>query len=804
MKRVLCLFLIFAMMTSLSVPVFSEGTEGTFKINKTHLEAGVALPVENAEGLDLKYYVDGEFVGEGTLTLTEDLYEKWITVKAYDGGEEVAEDRAYFSRLPVLYIETDDGRPVTSKVNYKSGTMFIQNNGGTGKVIYDGAIQIKGRGNTSWGWPKKPYKIKLDKKTDLFGMGKNKHWVLGSNYLDECFLRNKTAYDLSNELGLEYMQSVWADVVINGEYAGNYLLCEQIRIDDTRVNIYDWESEAEDVAKAIVKAQKKLGVILDQDALEEVMVSDLSWITTGTVDFEGATYETGKVYDDLTGGYLFELSNEYDEVSKFTTDRGLKVMLKSPEYLSTNAAMTDSVTDLWQTFEDAYCSEDGYADTSVGRVHYTEIADIDSMVAYWLVMEITGNIDSVYKSRYAYKGKDSLLTFGPTWDFDWGCASITVSSVAVGWKISKSTNNQCFFREWIDDPLFFVKATEAYWKVRPYLETLIEDGGALERNIEYLHESGLADGAVWDRHVKWPDTARGFEDDAAVYLQFLRDRIAWLDEQFSTDTMMWKSLYTQASSYPYKRWDKKFTFNIPGSYKDSVSYHAPADAVVRTGQDVAASVVVNDAATTLVNVYVNGLFYGAYQPQNKRFTAELPEDCLTAERGRKNVISVIGKNDAGETTYKSFYTVIQSETGVKVSFDGEEGLYNPGDEIALPVPETVIEGGTARRFFTRSGAAVERGAFDKSAGTSNGRTYSLTVPYGDVELTPEFVLVGDVTGDGLITISDVPAIKQMLAGGDALPDTVMEASDINFDGLDTLPDLSALKKMLAGGYTPEG
>ncbi|MBR0302789.1 MAG: hypothetical protein IJQ80_02965, partial [Clostridia bacterium] len=90
---------------------------------------------------------------------------------------------------------------------------------------------------------------------------------------------------LSRELGLEYMDSAWCDVIFNGEYVGCYLLCEQIRIDETRVNIFDWEAEAKDAAKAIVKAEKKKGNILDQDALEEVMKSDLSWITTGTVDF---------------------------------------------------------------------------------------------------------------------------------------------------------------------------------------------------------------------------------------------------------------------------------------------------------------------------------------------------------------------------------------------------------------------------------------------------------------------------------------------------------------------------------------
>ena len=804
MKKIISLILAVLMLAPFLPVSYAEGTEDSIRIDKTYLALGGTLRVDNPSELELKYFKGDEEIGSGTLTLTEDLLENWITVKAYDGGVEVGEDSAYFSRLPVIYIETDDGAEVTSKTEYKSGTMTVQSNETTNSFEYDGVIQIKGRGNTSWAWPKKPYKIKLDKKTSLFGMGKNKHWVLISNYLDECFMRNKVAYDFSRELGLESMDSVWADVVINGEYAGNYLLCEQIRIGDTRVNIFDWENEAENAAKAIVKAQKKLGNILDQNALEDVMVSDLSWITTGTVDFEGATYETGKTYDNISGGYLFELSNEYDEISKFTTDRGLRVMINSPEYLSTNGQLTDYVTNFWQTFEDACCSEDGYADAAEGMVHYSELADVDSMVAYWLVIEIMGNVDAVYKSRYAYKDVDSLLKFGPVWDFDWGSASSVVSAVASGWKITKSTNPQGLFREWIDDPLFLVKATEMYWRVRPYLESLIEDGGVIESYIEYLRESGEADGERWDRNATWPDKGRGFENDAGIYLQFLRDRIAWMDKQFATDTMIWKSLYTTASSYPYKRWDNKFTFSIPGSYKDCISHNAPADAVIRAGENVTVNVRVNDAGTSLVNVYVNGLFFGEYRPQNRTFAIELFDDGLTAEYGRKNVISVIGKNDAGETTYRSFYTVIQTLTGIKLTVGDEEGIYAPGDVITLPVPETIYDNGAVKRFLTWNGADVDRSAFDSESESPNGRTYTLTVPETDTELTPVYVLVGDLNVDSYLTIADLPEIKKMLAGGDPVGEMVTEAADVNFDGLITISDLSTMKSLLAGSYTPIG
>ena len=231
-------------------------------IDKTYLAAGEALRVDNPANLSLEFFIGEEKVGDGELLLTEDYYENWITVSGYDSEGAVYTDNAYFSKLPVLYINTDNGKPIQNRVDYKPGSMFVQNNAETDKAEYDGAIQIRGRGNFSWGLPKKPYRIKLDKKADLFGMGSNKNWVLLANYIDESLLRNKTAYELSRELGLEYMDSTWCDVVFNGEYVGNYQLCEQIRIDPTRVDIFDWEDEAKDVAKAIAKTEKKKGNIL--------------------------------------------------------------------------------------------------------------------------------------------------------------------------------------------------------------------------------------------------------------------------------------------------------------------------------------------------------------------------------------------------------------------------------------------------------------------------------------------------------------------------------------------------------------
>ncbi|MBQ3432545.1 MAG: hypothetical protein IJG23_07155, partial [Clostridia bacterium] len=88
----------------------------------------------------------------------------------------------FYSELPVVYLNTQSGQPIASKEEYVEAGVRIAGNSkynSTNTTLYDGACTVKGHGNSTWAhFEKKAYKIKLDKKTDLFGMGKNKSWLL--------------------------------------------------------------------------------------------------------------------------------------------------------------------------------------------------------------------------------------------------------------------------------------------------------------------------------------------------------------------------------------------------------------------------------------------------------------------------------------------------------------------------------------------------------------------------------------------------------------------------------------------------
>lgn len=664
-KKLLAILLVITMLSGVLFCVHAEEVPAQISIDRTFLMAGQTLTVDNPGGYTLHFFVDDEEKGTDSYTPSEEDYEKWITVKAYDGDTEASQDKVYFSKLPVLYINTEDGQPVTQKIEYKPAAMMIQNNTESSAVVYDGAIKIKGRGNSTWGWPKKPYRIKLDKKTDLFGMGKSKNWVLLANYLDECSMRYSTAVRLSKEMGLTTMDCVWTDVVLNGEYVGMYQLCENISIAKDRVDIFDWEEEAKNVASAVAKAEKKKGNVLDKDALEDALTEDLSWITSGTFLFEGNTYTVSDYYqvsDDITKGYLFEISNNMDEVSCFTTDRELCVMMKSPEYLNTNETMMNYAETFWQNFEDAYTSDDGYVQTEEGMKHYSEFADIDSMIDYWLVMEILGNVDAAWRSRFAFIDSDGLLHFGPVWDFDWGSGSLTVTIHALGWQVTNGAMAQRFFREFVDDPYFLSKASDRYWEIRPYLYDLVKDGGLLDQDLDYIREAGIADERRWDRRETWPDKARGFLTDAQMYKNaYLKNRFKWLDKQFASDETLIESIRSEYSASPYYKDDQ---LGISMSKVHPVnSKYAPPNGAIGVNDSVKVNLCAKDDETESVNVYLNGLFYQSIDlSEEKKASFTIDSDSLNSELHKKNVISVVGKDSENRTTRRNFITVWKSDT----------------------------------------------------------------------------------------------------------------------------------------------
>lgn len=108
-----------------------------------------------------------------------------------------------------------------------------------GELDYkDLAASIKGRGNATWGYAKKPYSLTLSENAQLLGMKSGKNWVLLANARDETNLNNYIVMDMAKRVGDVWSPSyTFLDLYLNDQYAGLYLLTEKVETGDTRLNI---------------------------------------------------------------------------------------------------------------------------------------------------------------------------------------------------------------------------------------------------------------------------------------------------------------------------------------------------------------------------------------------------------------------------------------------------------------------------------------------------------------------------------------------------------------------------------------
>ncbi len=613
--------------------------EGSVSFSQEYAKVGSELTVNySGEQTEVSYiwYIDEQKIDctANTYIPTQNDIEKMIQVEVYKGETKLGEAQMFCSKLPVIYIDTENAQPIVSKEDYISAHLKIQGNdaynlGNT--TLYDGVVNIRGRGNSTWKrFDKKPYKVKLDKSTNLFGMGKNKHWALLANYIDGSLMRNQLSVDISKQIGVEAMDAVWVDVVLNGVCVGNYQLYEQVRISKDRVNVFDWDGAAGDIAKKIVKEENLSDA--DEDMLTDYMEKNMEWMTSRTVTYNGVTYNIEDYYSELpestNGGYLMELTTDADEVSMFTTTRAVPIQFKNPEYINTNETAFNWIKNYVQQLEDAIYSADHCTIDGQNHVSYLDYCDSKSLMAYWLSCEMLKN-EIGYKSNYFYKADNMPIVFGPVWDFDFSAGSVAPfgSQSTKGW----ASTGRAWFSECMKDPYFAIKVRELYDANVEYLQSIVDNNGLLDKWYEYLKESGNKDFELW--HY-----SRTIEEDYTVLKNWLKNRIKWMDQQFKNDESTFASLGVPLSA--------RFNLSLSG---ENILSSEGRDywGEYKEGQVFELALKVTDGSYPKFNYYVNGRYIAEGDIVDNNAIVAITDDMLTEGLDNKNVISVWLKDGNG-------------------------------------------------------------------------------------------------------------------------------------------------------------
>jgi hypothetical protein len=419
------------------------------------------------------------------------------------------------SNLPIILIDTHgqnipDGTKITARmkiINYEPQRRNHVTDPGN---IYDGYIGIEIRGSYSATLPQKPYGFETrdsmgnNLNVPLLNMPAENDWVLIANYNDKVFMRNTLAFDLFAKMGHYQPHTQLCELDSNGVYEGIYVLTEKIKPDKNRVNI------------SKMTAADTLG-------------------------------------DDLTGGYIIKVDNTDGSGTDYwySTEQAFDRPGDYPYFVYAFPKPADIVGPQKKYIQgfvrriDTVLMSSKFADPVKG---YRKYFDVASFIDYFIVGEVSRNVDTYKKSAFFYKNKDSkdgLLHAGPVWDFDWAWKNINECEVNAtdgsGWTFLISSVCKSYpvppgwMVKFLQDTNFTNELHTRYSLLR---KTILSEG-SLYHYIDSIH--ALVNEAQVRHYQRWPILGINvgapevdaqpttFDGEITKFKKWISTRLSWLD-----------------------------------------------------------------------------------------------------------------------------------------------------------------------------------------------------------------------------------------------------------------------------------
>jgi hypothetical protein len=419
------------------------------------------------------------------------------------------------SNLPIILIDTHgqnipDGTKITARmkiINYEPQRRNHVTDPGN---IYDGYIGIEIRGSYSATFPQKPYGFETrdslgnNLNVPLLNMPAENDWVLITSYNDKVFMRNTLAFDLFAKMGHYQPHTQLCELDSNGVYEGIYVLTEKIKPDKNRVNI------------SKMTAADTLG-------------------------------------DDLTGGYIIKVDNTDGSGTDYwnSTEHAFDRPGDYPYFVYAFPKPADIVDPQKKYIQgfvrriDTVLMSSKFADPIKG---YRKYFDVASFIDYFIVGEVSRNVDTYKKSAFFYKNKDSkdgLLHAGPVWDFDWAWKNINECEVNAtdgsGWTFLISSVCKSYpvppgwMVKFLQDTNFTNELHTRYSLLR---KTILSEG-SLYHYIDSIH--ALVNEAQVRHYQRWPILGINvgtpevdaqpttFDGEITKFKKWISTRLSWLD-----------------------------------------------------------------------------------------------------------------------------------------------------------------------------------------------------------------------------------------------------------------------------------
>lgn len=412
------------------------------------------------------------------------------------------------SNLPIVKINTG-GQSIPDEPKITGTMKVIDQAGGRNffddtTYTYNGFIGVEIRGNTSQMFPKKSYTVETRLSTgennnvSLLGMPVENDWVFHGPYSDKSLMRNMLAYNIGNAMSDEWHpRTRFVELEINGEYRGVYLCTEKIKIDNDRVDIARLYPE----------------------------------------DISG---------DQLTGGYIISIDRDQfgSWNSPFMGRTGsvdVPFSYVDPKYHELMPEQRAYIRKYITDFEYALHGVN-YRDPELG---YRAYIDVISFIDYFIITELSKDLDGYRVSVYFHKDKDSKggkLVMTPFWDYNigFGNANFFDAGNPVGWASDGIGRGDAYeIPFWWDrlrtDPYF---ETLLKYRWEDLKENVISKGRiyhVIDSAANLLSEAQERNFAVWDvlNSWVWPNNYVGgsYSNEVNYMYNWIAQRIDWIDEQ---------------------------------------------------------------------------------------------------------------------------------------------------------------------------------------------------------------------------------------------------------------------------------
>ncbi len=425
-----------------------------------------------------------------------------------DPIEESIVETPLIKKIGHVFINTNGGEIVDEpKINAE---MTITEND---VIDYQGAIGIEIRGSSSQLFPKKQFGFETrdalneDLSVSLLGFPEEEDWILYAPYSDKSLFRNILIYDLSREIGRYASRAKFVDVTINDSYNGVYVLFEKLKRDVNRININK------------LKIDENSGEDLTGGYILKIDKADGFYTSTNSIT---STYAPKNSNSGQKIHFLYDTPDEVDITTEQRTYIG--------NYLA--------------SFENVLASND-FMNPSTG---YAAYIDTKSFIEFFLLNELSNNVDGYRLSTWLVKDKNEKLKMGPIWDFNlaFGNANYCGGGETNVW--AYKFNERCPEDFWqipfwwdrlLEDPAF-VSQLKAHWielrgnqfsnpsiskKIDGYLETL-----TLSNSIQ----ENYAKWPVLGQYV-WPNNFVGntYTEEKDYLINWINRRLIWLDAEIN-------------------------------------------------------------------------------------------------------------------------------------------------------------------------------------------------------------------------------------------------------------------------------